>query len=290
MRRPRLYCPSLAQDVVTLPPEEARHACNVLRIRTGDEVIVFDGQGHEAVGRVLAMTARSAAVQVRKVEPFPFECGYRITLAVAVVKAHRQSYLVEKCTELGLAAIWPIVTERTVVKPREAALDKWARRALEASKQAGRRWVPTINPVQTFDEALQSLQHFRAAFIAAPEQTDSLFPGAFSPEAFFPKSRASARAISPPSVPFTGSLVDELRALPSDSEILVFVGPEGGWTDAELQAADAAGAMRIALATTTLRVETAAVAVCAAAAMAGLCATRAARNPRADAEEKPLSP
>lgn len=235
----RLYCPDLKEGLNLLPPEESHHALASLRTQRGDEFVVLDGRGREASARVERTTQRQVHVLVERITERPFDLRHRITLAVAMSKAHRQGYLIEKCTELGAAAFWPILAERSVVQPSAAAVDKWSRRAVEAAKQSGRAWVPTIESPQTFTQAVARIGEFSASAIADPDST---------------------------ATPFSVFLGNHVAG----DTLLVFVGPEGGWSEGELRAAQVVGITFVRLSPTVLRSETAAVTVCAAAA---LCST-----------------
>ena len=236
MARHRLFCERLGKGVVTLAPEESHHALVALRGQQGQEVVLFDGAGAEALGVISRIEHHRVSVEVSTVTHRPFELAHRITLAVAMTKTHRQGYLIEKCTELGVAAIWPIIADRSVVKPRAGALGRWSRRAIEAAKQSGRAWVPAIAAPQAFAECLARIGEFDAASLTLPS------PGLVTFSRFLAARRKNER-------------------------VLVCVGPEGGWSDPERDQAIAAGAVPTSLAPTLLRTETAAVAVCAAAAM-----------------------
>lgn len=227
-----------------LSPEESHHAMASLRAETGREVVLFDGAGREGVGVVdleagekgRAGKHRRLRVQVSSVRKRPFELAHKITLAVAMTKPLRQGYLVEKCTELGVAAIWPIMAERGVARPTAAAVEKWHRRAIEATKQSGRAWVPQITAPQSFSECLTRVGEFSASVLLH---------------------------IDPSGIPFSAVLARQ----PEGAAMLAWVGPEGGWSDAEREGAAEAGVLLGTLGPTVLRTETAAVAVCAAAAM-----------------------
>jgi len=256
----RLYCPDLKEGPNLLPPEESHHAVSSLRAKVGDEFTVFDGRGREARARVERITRRQTQVVVERITERPFDLLHRITLAVTMTKAHRQGYLIEKCTELGVSAFWPILAERSVVRcalraprltgrdppssvgssdgadPPSPAVNKWSRRAVEAAKQSGRAWVPAVEAPQTFAQAVARIGEFSAAAIADPDSS---------------------------AVPFTGFLGNHGEG----STLLVFVGPEGGWSEGECRAALVAGVTPVSLSPTVLRSETAAVAVCAAAAL-----------------------
>jgi len=234
----RFHCPGLLAGPNQLPAEESRHAATVLRLRTGDSVELFDGAGTVGNGVVAEVSRGVVTVQLGEVRQWPFDCRHRLTLAVAMSKAHRQGYLVEKCTELGVAAIWPILAARSVTHPGEAAVEKWARRALEAAKQSGRAWIPDIAQVMPFTEAVNRIGEFDVALFAD----------------------AGSNAVS---------ILHVLDEHSLATKIIAFVGPEGGWTDEERRTARERGMFSISLSPTVLRAETAAVAACAVIAAKG---------------------
>jgi len=232
----RLYCPDLKMGPNTLPPEESHHATASLRAQPGDEFVVFDGRGREASARVDRVTRKQVQVLVERITDRPFDLRHKITLAVAMTRVHRQGYLVEKCTELGVAAFWPILAERSVARPSSDSTEKWSRRAIEAAKQSGRAWVPTVKDPQTFAQALARIREFSAAAIADPGCA---------------------------STPITSFLSNQ----GDGSSLLIFIGPEGGWSEDECRTAGLAGVAPVRLSPTVLRSETAAVTACAAAAL-----------------------
>ncbi len=238
MRVCRLFCPELSPGENLLSEEESHHAVHVLRLRAGDAVQLFDGAGRVGQAIVGDIRRNRLTVAAQEITIAPYDVRCRITLAVAIVKAHRQAYLVEKCTELGVAAFQPLITERSVVRPAEAAVDRWLRRAVEAAKQAKRAWVPVVEPPRTLEQVLARVDRTERLVVTEP---DSSAP----------------------------SFSEVLSAHPSASRLVVFVGPEGGWSATELERLHAAGAVGANLAPTVLRTETAAVAVCAAAALLG---------------------
>lgn len=235
MRTPRVYHPTSTPGPLTLEEDEAHHVARVLRMEVGDAVVLFDGRGGLSEARIAAIERGRVTVDADVPRHVPFDLRYRVTLAVAMSKAHRHSYLVEKCTELGVAALWPILSERSVTRPAEAAVDKWSRRAIEAAKQSLRAWVPRVEPSQSVASAVARRGEFHAGLVAAPSSAENF-------------SQA-------------------LAALPRDASVLAFVGPEGGWTPAELQAFASAEIRPVALSPSILRTETAAVAIGAATAM-----------------------
>jgi len=212
---------------------------DVLRARAGHPVVLFDGAGQQATGMLKRVARRAAVVEITSMERRPFELAYRVTLAVAVGKQHRHAYLIEKCTELGVSAIQPLMADRSVTRPSRSAVEKWQRRAIESAKQSDRAWVPKIALPKDVNDVVDQV-------------------GAFS--------LAAICDVAPDGWPLRNLL--HTVAVPCD--VLCLVGPEGGWTDDERDRARRAGIVTVRLAPTTLRTETAAVAVCAAAASASI--------------------
>jgi len=213
-------------------------------------VVLFDGQGNEGNGTIVEAGKKKTSVDVQTIRKRPFELFHRVTLAVAMGRAHRQGYLIEKCTELGVAAIQPIIAERSVSKPDGGSVDKWRRRAIEACKQAGRAWLPMIESPISFDDSLQRVKSFDSTCLVHPSMDTQKASECSTSDSLCSQSFSSL-----------------LASLSQPSSILVWVGPEGGWSGTERQQAESAGVSLASLGPTVLRTETAAIAVCAAAAM-----------------------
>ncbi|UCG16192.1 MAG: 16S rRNA (uracil(1498)-N(3))-methyltransferase [Phycisphaerales bacterium] len=224
----RFYCPDLTGPVVALPPEEAHHACAVLRLRPGDEIMLFDGAGTEGRGRLAAVARGETTVEVRQTVRVPFEPRIRLTLAVAMPRTHRQRVLFEKCTELGVFAIQPLICERSVAKPGPDSVAKWLRTAIEAAKQSRRAWIPRIESPRVFTDAVGAAGAYELAVLLTP------FPDV---------------------VPLGRLLCDR----PACGTMMAWIGPEGGFTDAEADRVVRAGALPARVGPGILRVETAAV-------------------------------
>jgi 16S rRNA (uracil1498-N3)-methyltransferase len=218
-------------DVVRIEGPLARRMANVLRLRPGEYVQLFDGSGIEA--RVLLESVRPAAVDARVVErvsgPPPPPADVR--LYVAVAKGERFDWLVEKATELDVARIVPIVTARSVVKAEGGArLERWRRIAAEAAEQCGRGTVPAVAAPVRFADAI----------------------GAAEGALLMPYEAAG------PGAPTVGRVIADIT--PRPGIVSVIVGPEGGFEPAEVERALAAGARVATLGRRILRVETAAIA------------------------------
>jgi 16S rRNA (uracil1498-N3)-methyltransferase len=235
---PRFYCPSFSDREATLDGDELHHLRSVRRLGPGDDVEVFDGAGRLAHCRLARVAKHEAVLDVLAVVQVP-PPAVELTIATAIPKAARMDWLVEKITELGATGLWPLVTERSDVTARgDAKRDKWRRHALEAAKQCGRAWLPAIADPAPLADAVAQLAsaRFDAILLADP-----------SPEA--------------------ARLADAVP--PGASRLIGFVGPEGGFTPAEVAALRAAGARPVRLAEHILRIETAALALAAA-----VCASR----------------
>jgi len=216
----RFHLPNL--DAPALTGEEAHHARDVFRLCSGDEIEVFDGRGNVARCRIEALTkgeVRLAALERRVAPPLP--C--RITLAAAVIKKNFD-FVVQKATELGVAAIVPLVTGRTIVRADKTP--RWTEIALEACKQCGNNWLPEILPTQPLDDFLRAPAGFDLKLVAA----------------LHPDARPVKEALN--------------RAAKS---VCVLIGPEGDFTPTEYAAISAAGFRPVTLGPLVLRADTAAL-------------------------------
>jgi len=246
MTRRRFYAPPSAfnanRDSVALATDEARHLREVLRLKTGDEVYVFDGTGREFHCRIEESRRDAAQLKViGEVAPAHPESPLHLTLAVALLKGEKFDLVVQKATELGVARIVPVVTRLADIRLRDEAdatkrVARWQRIALEAAKQSGRAVVPEIVDPVSFSALLQNARLDSAADAPLRHLLFSEREG---------ESLDSARGRM-------GANVSALTAL---------VGPEGGWTNEELAAARAAPWTIVTIGGRTLRAETAAIAV-----------------------------
>jgi 16S rRNA (uracil1498-N3)-methyltransferase len=246
MTRRRFYVPSAAfgpnEESVKLSADETRHARDVLRLQSGDEIFVFDGAGREFQCTVQTINRDSIELTViAEVEPTRPESSLNLTLAIALLKGEKFDLVIQKSTELGVNRIVPLDTERTEVRPRDnAGADKrvarWRRIALEAAKQTGRACVPEIVAPLTFEFLLTSA-------LAHNEISTNVTRLMFSERA--------GRSLSEATNSFAGQ----------PAEIVALVGPEGGWTDEEIELAREGGWEIVTLGGRTLRAETAAIAV-----------------------------
>ncbi len=226
--RHRFFAESLDGEVVELSAGEAHHARHVLRLADGAEVEVFDGAGSVAAGAFRPVGKKAARVEIarrRRGEP----ARPVVEVAFAVPKGRRLEWLLEKATELGASRLSPVVFQRSVVRPSWTphALRRWRATCVAAAKQCGSAWLPRIDPPAPLEEHLARCQ-------------------------------AGARIVGDADGQTLVAALGRHRAL---EVAALLVGPEGGLTSAERQAAAEAGFVPVRLGRLTLRTETAAVAL-----------------------------
>ena len=235
-RTPRLYLErDLGGQAVTLDDREAHYLGHVLRLRRGDRLVAFNGRGRERHATLRMLARHAAELDLEgELHALP-ESKLSITLVQALPKADAMDLIVQKATELGVRAIVPVYSDFSVVKldPERSArrLEHWQRIARSACEQSGRHTPPTI-------AAAESL----AAFLAgggAPGATNLVLE---------PGTALRLTEVSPP-----------------PSAVTFLVGPEGGFSPADLEKIAVAGLVRVTLGPRVLRAETAAIAACAAA-------------------------
>jgi 16S rRNA (uracil1498-N3)-methyltransferase len=234
----RFHAPtdSLRSGVLALPEPEAHHALHVLRLSHGERVTVLDGRGLEAICQVEDATRQSVRLHVLDLRTH-LKPAHRVTLLQALPKGRMFEDIIQKATELGVNRIVPLLAERVVarIEPAAAAakVTRWRQTAIEAMKQSGNPWLPEIDsPVTPKDFAVRK---------------------------------------EPCDLAVIGSLLDKPRHLREHvrlfrqthhrmpSSVAVWIGPEGDFTPAEVDAAKSAGALPISLGPIVLRCETAAM-------------------------------
>ena len=227
MTRRRFFAPPSAFDfnkrTITLTADEARHLREVLRLKPGDEVSVFDGAGKEFRARVAQARREFAELDLDEaIQPARPESPLQITLAVALLKGEKFDLVVQKATELGVYKFVPLMTRFADIKLRDESdaskrVARWQRIALEAAKQCGRAIVPKVEAPTPFEFALKN-----------------------------------------PCLLFSEKGGQGLTRMETDF-VTAIVGSEGGWSEEELDQARAAGAQIITLGGRILRAETAAI-------------------------------
>jgi 16S rRNA (uracil1498-N3)-methyltransferase len=229
MSRVRLHVPAerLAGARLTLTGEDHQHVARVLRARAGDRLTLFDGAGTEVDAEVTRVGKHDLELALGACRAGSTTAApVAITLLVAVPRGERMDLIVQKTTELGVARIVPLLTERSVARPEPARRARWEKIAREAARQCGRADVPRVDEPVALGLA-----------VAAPDLPASRF-ALWETE----RGRSLRTALASPSSPTA-----------------LLVGPEGGFAPQEIALAAAAGFVPVSLGPRILRVETAAI-------------------------------
>lgn len=236
MSAPRFFCdaPLAAGTRIALPETLAHHALRVLRLKAGEPIALFNGQGGEYPA-VLEIDGKAGFAQLGDFNPREAELAGRITLVQGLPTGDKMDWVVEKAVELGAARVSPIAAQRSVLQLSGARLDKrvahWQRIAQSASEQCGRNRLMSV-------DAPQSL----ADWLAQP--ADGL------------------RLLCHPDA--ADDLAGKLQAESGVQALCLLVGPEGGWSDKELEQARQAGVQAVRFGPRVLRTETAGLALLSA--------------------------
>ena len=232
MRLTRVYvdAPVTAGKRLVIEGTAANHITRVLRLRSGDELAVFDGSGGEFGARVEEFRKDAVVVSVDEHRTLDRESPLSLTLAQGISRGERMDWIIQKATELGATRIVPVFTKRSVVrlddKQAERKLQHWRAITVAACEQCGRNRLPDLTtPVEFFD----------------------VLPASFTPN-------ATRLLLSP----HADLRIDDLRDI--HGGICVVIGPEGGLDEVEQEAAIAAGFKAVRMGPRVLRTETAAIA------------------------------
>ncbi|MDQ8023562.1 MAG: 16S rRNA (uracil(1498)-N(3))-methyltransferase [Moraxellaceae bacterium] len=234
----RFHCPVTVAvgTEMPLPDEAAHHAARVLRLAEGDAVVLFDGAGGEYAAR-LVRVGREVWVRVESQSVADRESPLVVSLVQGLAVADKMDWIVQKATELGVAAVHPVAAARSVMKLAGDRADKrvahWQGVAVAACEQSGRNRLPAVAPVR-------SLGQWLADWKLAAGQDGQCW--VLDPQGAIPLPRMAKPV----------------------GAVSLLIGPEGGWTEQELVAIRAAGAQAVTLGPRILRTETAGLAALAA--------------------------
>jgi 16S rRNA (uracil1498-N3)-methyltransferase len=219
MRHRIFHGGDLTQGEISITGEEFHHASRVVRVREGEEVELLDGRG-TAVAGVIAAVDRGA-IRVRITGPAPSrESPLKVTLAMAIIQLEKFELVLQKATELGVATMIPVMTERVEVRPERyrGKAERWEKIIVEAAKQSGRSVIPSLEAPAAFEDVVHR-------------------PGV---KFFYDADSAAGQA-------------------PSFQTATLIIGPEGGWTEGEIERARDEGCIFQRLGPRRLRAETAAM-------------------------------
>lgn len=221
------YCPNPLIGTLELSDDEAHHARTVLRLQAGAHVGLLDGQGNTAVAEILSTDKRRTEVRVLSSANTGRERRNHIHLAVAPTKQmERFEWMLEKCTEIGVDRITPLLTDRT--ERARLRRDRLERILIGAMKQSQRTWLPVLDETTTITDLLD---------------------GGISPQRWFGWCEGTRPALA--------------ACYRPDEDVVLFIGPEGDFTPDEAAQLIASGSAPVGLGAARLRTETAAVTACA---------------------------
>jgi 16S rRNA (uracil1498-N3)-methyltransferase len=222
----RFYVPEARADesTIDLPQDEAAHLTRVLRLTSGDHIRIFNGRGDEWSARVDDVSKQRVAVRLLSRVTPAAEARVAVTLAAAVLKGDKMDAVVRDAVMLGVTAIQPIVTTRTefavTTVEKSGRIERWQRVAVSSAKQCGRAVMPVVRRTVAFEDAIRDAD--TSIMLVEPS--------------------ASQKAST-------------LRDVSRHERLTLFVGPEGGWTDQEVERAHERGAMLLTIGTHTLRAD-----------------------------------
>ena len=226
----------LTKPLVMIKGSEAHHIRNVLRFKTGDSIMLFDGAGFEYEAVIINMSARKVEVEIRRKRKATLNYGVQITVAQAFLKEKKMDDLVRKLCELGVARWIPFFSQRSIARPDKRRLagrtQRWRRIATEALKQCRRIDTPEIGEALSFESVLDFSKSCDLKILFWENETN----------------------------PLSQNFGSERQ--PAIEKILVMLGPEGGFTKHEVERAENCGFVVAGLGPRILRAETATLAAC----------------------------
>jgi 16S rRNA (uracil1498-N3)-methyltransferase len=235
-------------QVADLSPDESHHLSTVLRGGRDPVLNLTDGRGHRYTARPAGGGRRTVQLEILTVSVDNEEVAPPLlVLACAVVKGKRFEWLLEKAVEMGVHRVLPVVAELGVIEPGTGRQQRWATIMKSALKQSGRCWLPELEEPASLADGLSRPEGALTLFGAVPGEAAGAVPW------------TDLLAVPPPQ-----------PAVSRNSDLAVFIGPEGGWSPAELATLAASDAVPVSFGPHVLRTETAAV--------AGLAALQALRG------------
>ena len=215
--------------------EEARHISRVLRLKRGERITGFDGRGREYIGTIAIIAPRHVEAVITEKKVAPKKLSLRVGLSPAVIKGAGLDDLLRRAVEIGISDFYPLLTSRTVVQPgkkREKREQRWKKIVRDAVRQSGRSRIPVVHPFRDWKGVLCLVSEFDLCLL--------------------PWEKEKKNGIK--------DLLSSSASSPLPASILVVIGPEGGFTDREVEAAVRAGFKTVSLGPATLRSATAALA------------------------------
>jgi 16S rRNA (uracil1498-N3)-methyltransferase len=248
---PRFYCKSIGKTTAELDATEAHHLAKVLRMKAGEKVELFDGEGTVAVAVIREIAKRKVTLKIEQVHRYPPRTTGRIIIVPGIAKGQRFDWLIEKCTELRTDRICPVIFERGVKQASNPkVLERWQNLVIAAAKQSKRIFLTKVDAPMPLFDVIEMLKKGYSQI--------QLIVGSLTPDA----------------APLSGQIFGQ-------ADVATFIGPEGGFTEVEKALLKENGARFVRLTDTVLRTETAALAFASV-----LCALRDVGKQSANAEPR----
>lgn len=225
----RFFAPdAVPSDQFLLSGDQAHHITNVMRFQPGEQIVLFDGKGNEFPARILETSKKHVRLDIGQPIADDRKGNRRLSVAVSLPKGDRQKFMVEKLVELGATRLIPLKTSRSVAAAGPKVIARIKSQIIEASKQCGRNLLMQVEPKHSLDEL--------DALVAQLPNVNCLI-----------------------ATPGATAILADLEFSPSD-EIVIAIGPEGGFSDDEQDSAKNSGWREVSLGSNILRIETAAIA------------------------------
>ena len=221
---------NIINDKITIEGEDARHIGKVLRCKIGEEITVCDLCGNDYLCKISSIDNDTVTADIKEKKKSDTEPKTEITLFQGLPKSDKMELIIQKCVEIGVCSVVPVMMKRTVVKldkkdKEEKKTARWQKIAQSAAKQSGRGIIPTVREVLSFKDALNEASHADAVLLAYEDENENGLK----------------------------EFVSNFKG----KTIAVFIGPEGGFEESEVEEAKALGAKIITLGKRILRTETA---------------------------------
>lgn len=218
----------ISENTIDIVGEDALHLINVLRCKVQDNIVVCDGKSNDFACSIVEITKKTVKLSILEESICQAEPNLKVTLFQAIPKSDKMELIIQKCVEIGIHSIIPVITENISVKIKEnfdKKIERYNKISEAAAKQSGRGIIPEIKNIITFKEALENLVSFDKAFVAYEKQEE-------------------------------GSLKSYIGNMKANA-IAIFIGPEGGFSKQEINELQLKGILIISLGKRILRTETA---------------------------------
>ena len=229
---------NISNKTITIYGEDVNHIKNVLRMKEGEEIIICDSEGTDYHSRIVSMDRDEVVAEILDSGISEAEMKFRVHLFQGLPKKDKMEMIIQKSVELGVYEIIPVMTKRVIVKlddkkKEEAKLKRWQAISESAAKQSGRGIIPEIKPCMSFKEALKTASDMNYVFIP------------------YENAPSSANDMK--------EYLKLLSTISPDTDVAVFIGPEGGFEPFEVEEAVSSGAVTVSLGKRILRTETAGI-------------------------------